>query len=126
MRLSYQSKPLNELALLCLKRRLYVRGWSLKSTLRWIREAPTKQAKTTLIVAFHKGIPIGLVCSEGYKYSKNRVFVAYYVKSHYRRQGVGRKLTRELKRKLGSSKKLIATPGVVGSQTFLKRMKVFC
>lgn len=134
-RLRYETKPLDELAQLCLDHRLYHRGWILQSNLRLLRAIKMYQQAWTLIVAFHGRIPVGCVCisgpislkmpdpnhPRGFQMTHGEL-VSFYVKRRYRRQGIATRLVRKLKQERGTLEGLLGLRGESQSVPFFRKL----
>lgn len=141
MRLHYQSSteyPIDQLAQLCLDSKLFRRGWNLENKFRRIRACKETQKASHLIVALHAGYPVGVVCVEG----ELRIYtrydpeirrrtciatgtqVAFYVRRSCRRQGIGRRLVRRLRKERGTLEGLIALRGEAHSHHFFHHIGV--
>lgn len=138
MRLRYQSSneiPIDQLAQLCLDTKLFRKGWNLETKLQRILSDEATQKESQLIVALHEGVPVGVVCVEGalklftrsHPASRRRQLVAqgtqvaFYVRRRCRRQGIGRRLVRRLRKERGSMEGLIALRGEYASHLFFHR-----
>jgi hypothetical protein len=135
MRLRYQSSSeyrIDQLAQLCLDSKLFRRGWNLETKLRRIQRCEETQKESHLIVATCGGVPVGVVCVTGqlklYVRTNPAVKrrqciaegtqVAFYVRRTWRRNGIGSRLARRLRKERGTIKDLIGLRGESRSHHF--------
>lgn len=116
----FSGPSLDDGALLALKNKLYVPGWSLQGNLVKINSLEKqKKNKTQIVLAFDGDKPVGIVLFN--QSTRGRVFIMLFVRRAYRRKGVATNMI-ELWRRNYTCKKFVAFLGSEGSEAFLKKI----
>jgi GNAT superfamily N-acetyltransferase len=85
MRLTYRCDTSRMLAKICLENSLYEPKGVLDCWFRQMRAGTTRYG---LVVAYHKGTPVGVL-------ARNGKWLGFYVRPEYRRKGVAKRLFRK-------------------------------
>lgn len=111
----HANKP--ALAELCIKHRLFIPGWALRSELEGIKIGYRSSEATEIQVAFEGETPIAVMVMIDNSYKDKDVQV--FVRAAHRRRGIATKLFHRLTRRVGvPNRKIKFGSGVTGSEKF--------